>query len=168
MAKYDVQIVSGSKNCPSVEENVASGAAASLKPGDAVKKNGNYVVRIATGDPEIGTDEGIGICLNESTDTTTADGKVNVMYPIPGETVMRCKATTAANLDTAAKLLGLKGDCVALDLTSTTITVDEDEGDDPNVHGLKIVGGDIDKGTIDFVLQSGVGLGGSSVGQTRD
>jgi hypothetical protein len=71
-------------------------------------------------------------------------------------------------MDTAAELLGLRGDTVCFDLTSTTITVDEDEGDDPNVHGLKIVGGDTAKGTLDFVLQGGIGLGGSSVGQTRD
>jgi hypothetical protein len=167
MAKYDVSVIKGG-GAPVFTENVASGAANSLHAGDAVKKNGNYVIRIATGDPEIGTDEGIGICISESTDTAAADGTVNVLYPIPGVTILRAKATTAANLDTAAKLLGLQGDCVAFDLTSTTITVDEDEGDDPNVHGLKIIGGSVSKGTLDFVIQGGVGLGGSSVGQTRD
>lgn len=167
MAKYDVRVLNP-EGCIVLKENVASGSANSLHPGDVVKKNGNYVVRIADGDPEIGTDEGIGIAISESTDTATADGTIRVLYPIPGKTIMRAKATTSTNLNTAAKLLGLRGDCVAFDLSSTTITVDEDEGDDPNVHGLKIVGGDIVAGTLDFVLQSGVGLGGSSVGQTRD
>jgi hypothetical protein len=167
MAKNDIKIID-SADAIVIKENVASGAANSLHAGDAVKKNGNYVVRIATGDPEIGTDEGFGICVSESTDTAAADGNVNVMYPIAGKTIMRCKATDSTGLNTAAKLLGLQGDCITLDLTSTTITIDEDEGDDPNVHGLKVVGGSVANGTLDFVMQSGVGLGGSSVGQTRD
>lgn len=168
MAKNDVKIISGADDCLVKTENVASGSANSLHPGDAIKKNGNYVIRIATGDPQIGTDEGVGICISESTDTAAADGTVRVLYPIPGKTVLRCKATTTGNLDTAAELAGLIGDCVCFDLSSTTITIDEDEGDDPNLNGLKIVGGDIVKGTLDFVIQSGVGFGGGTVGQTRD
>lgn len=163
MGKYDVTIVSGEATAPVITENVASGAVGSLKPGDAVKKNGNYVIRIATGDPEIATDEGIGIVQKLSTETAAADGFVDVLYPIPHVTIMRAKATTAGNIDTAAKLLGVRGDCVTFDLTGTVITVDEDETDDPNVHGLKIIGGDFNKGTLDFILQSPVGLGGGAV-----
>lgn len=167
MAKNDVKILN-SDGCIVLKEVVASGAANSLHPGDAVKKSTNAVVRIADGDPEIGTDEGIGICISESTDTAAADGYVLVMYPIPGKTRMRGKMNTSTNGDTAAKVAGLIGDCVTFDLSSTTITVDENEGDDPNVHGLKIVDGDHNKGTLDFVLMNGVGLGAGEVGQTRD
>jgi hypothetical protein len=43
-------------------------------------------------------------------------------------------------------------DCVTFDFTGTTFTVNESEGSDENVHGLRIVGGNIAAGTIDFTI----------------
>jgi len=114
------------------------------------------------------TDEFVGIAIDESTETSSADGTVNVLIPVPGQTVLRCKATTAGNIDTAAKLLALRQNSVTFDVTSLTQTVDEDETDDPNVHGLMIIGGDIVAGTIDFVINQNAGFAAGTVGQTRD
>lgn len=164
----DVTIVKGLR--PTESYRVEAGAAGSITPGKPVKKGGtggNYVVLLATGDPEIGTDEMVGIAASTSTDTASADGTVDV-YPVDENTVMRCKVTTAANLDTDAELLAVTGDNVTFDLTSTTFTVDENEGDDPNVHGLRIIGGDIDAGTVDFKLHRNASAAAPLTGQTMD
>jgi hypothetical protein len=48
--------------------------------------------------------------------------------------------------------LGVTFDCVTFDLDETTFTVNEDEESDENGHGLRIVGGNIAAGTIDFII----------------
>lgn len=158
----DVEIVGGAP-CPTYTFRVEAGAAASITPGKPVKIGGtgnNYVVLLATGDPEVGTDRMVGIAASTSTDTATADGTVDVYLVRPGVNIMRAKAHTAANIDTDAELLAILNDSVTFDLTSGTFTVNEDEGDDPNVHGLVIIGGDTEAGTLDFILKEGAGIGG--------
>ena len=133
-----------------------------IYPGEPVKQAADgspYVIHLATGDPEIGTDIFVGIAASQSTETATADGSVEV-YKLQEGMVLRGKATTAGNVDTAAKINALRGDCVTFDLTSTTYTIDEDEGNDNNVHGLIIMGGDPDKGTLDVRVKMGVRLEG--------
>jgi len=110
------------------------------------EEDGNYVVHCATGDPEIGTDIFAGIAKSPDTATTTAEGTVEVYLPMPG-VIYRCKATTAANLAD-----GILFDTVCFDLTVTTFTVDENEGSDENVHGLRILDYDADADTVDFVI----------------
>jgi hypothetical protein len=161
MAKYDVKVVKAG-GAQEIELDVAASATL-IYPGEPVKKTTNYAVKLATGDPEIGTDEMIGIATSTSTNDASNAGKVRVMVVVPGKTILRCKAHTATNVNTAAKLLGLMLDCVCFDLTGTTFTVNEDEGDDPNVHGLQIIGGDINKGTLDFIVQGPVALGNGHV-----
>lgn len=159
---YDVEIL----NPETVDLQtfrVEAGAVGSITAGKPVKIGGtgnNYVILLATGDPEVGTDRMIGIAQSTSTDTASADGTVEVAVIRPGVTKMRAKVTTAGNMDTDAELLAILGDSVTFDLTSTTFTVDENEGDDPDVHGLVIVAGDIDAGTVDFYLKEAAGLGG--------
>lgn len=161
MAKNDVKIVDkgGYLNIPTrnfpVQDRTSSGDTI-IYPGDPVKilagQSGNYVGHLATGDPQIGTDIVVGIAASTSTEeSVTTDGTVNVYMPLPG-VVYRCNAHTVGNIDTTAKLLALNFDCVTFDLTSTTFTVNEDEGSDENVHGLRIVGGNITAGTIDFTI----------------
>lgn len=155
MAKNDVTIVDsgGYANVPTrtfkVDDRTTTSDTA-IYAGEPVKiygaQTGNYATHLATGDPEIGTDIMIGITASDSTETTTANGTVEVYMPLPG-VVYRCKATTAANLAD-----GILLDCVTFDLTSTTYTVDEDEGSDENVHGLRIVSYDTQKGTVDFTI----------------
>ncbi len=170
MAKNDVKILEMKQVSTRqyiVEDRTTSGATATIKPGEPVKMrsgdDSNDVIILATGDPEQGTDIMVGIAASESTETSTEDGTVEVYVPIPGITVMRCRATTPANVDTVAKRLAIMGDVVSFDLTDTTFTVDEDEGTDDNVHGLVIVDVDINNGDIDFVLKGAVTPGFSAL-----
>jgi hypothetical protein len=166
MAKHDLQIIQGKGPIfvYDVDDRTSSSQSAALEPGEPVKQSasgGNFAIALATGDPEVGTDELLGIVRKKSTETSTVDGKVEVRCVIPGETVLRGKATTAANIDTAAKLLLLMGDWVCIDLTGSgtngagnVFTFDEDEGSDPNVHGFKIMGGNTTRGTLDCLCNS--------------
>lgn len=88
-----------------------------------------------------------------STETTSADGYVDV-YMITPEHLLEAKATTAANVDTQAEIDALIGDCVAADVTSLTQTIDENEGNDNNVHGLIILGGNPRKSTLYVKVKS--------------
>jgi len=145
---------------------VEAGAVGSITPGKPVKVGGtgdNYVVLLATGDPEIGTDRMVGIARSTSTDTAAADGVVEVEMIVPNKTVIRGKATTPANIDTDAKLLALLNDTVTFTLTSTTFSINEDEGTDPNVHGLTIIDGNVANGTLDVQVADAAGLSGGSV-----
>lgn len=133
-----------------VEDRTTSSQAATEKPGEPVKRGGtggNFAALLADGDPEGGTDIMLGIVKKESTETTTVAGVVEVEIVGPG-TMLEGKATSATNINTAAKLLAIQGDFVCFDVTAAVYTIDEDEGDDPNVHGLFIVTGDITKGTL--------------------
>lgn len=105
----------------------------------------------------------IGIATTDDTASSSADGTVDVFCVTPGITLLECKATTAANVDTQAKINALIGDCVAFDLTSTTFTIDEDEGNDNNVHGLIIQGGSPTAGTLTFVVKSGATMQGAAI-----
>lgn len=128
-----------------------------LVEGDLVKIGGtgnNFVVKVATGDPEVGTDRIVGVVKQASTDTASAAGTVDV-YMIDNRTVLRAKATTGSNLAD-----GILFDSVALDVNSGTITIDEDEGDDPDVHGCVILAYDADADTVDFVIKTGALLDG--------
>lgn len=161
MAKNDIRIVDvGGANVTPVRTFRTDANSTAIKVGEPVKVSGNYVTPLATADPEIGTDRMVGIAASDSTHTASVDGTVDVYIPIPGVTVMRAKAHTAANIDTDAKVLGLLNDSVTFDLTSTVYTVNEDEGDDPDVHGLLIVDGNVTEGTLDFVLKSGASISG--------
>ncbi|MFQ5976318.1 MAG: hypothetical protein ACE5J5_08400, partial [Candidatus Hydrothermarchaeales archaeon] len=129
-----------------------------LLPGEPVKVGGtgnNFATVLATGDPEAGTDEFIGVVSRQGTHTSSADGVVEVTTCVPSMTVLRAAATTVGSVDTAAELNGILGDWVAGDVTAVagtngTFTIDEDEASDPNVHGFKIIAGNIDTGNLDF------------------
>lgn len=139
------------------EDRVTSSVTVALQPGEPVKRGGsgaNFAVPLADGDAENGTDILLGIVHNVSNETASADGEVEVEVCGPG-TLIEGRATSATNINTAAKLLAIRHDYVCFDLTGAgtngptgVFTIDEDEGDDPNVHCLFIVGGDIAKGTL--------------------
>jgi len=163
MATGDVKI--REKGSGRVEVFRTEAAATAINPGEPVKVGGtgsNYVVPLATGDPEIGTDIFVGIAQKASTQTASADGTVEVFVPAV-DTVLECAAETAGNVDTDAKLLAIENDCVTFDLASSTYTIDENEGDDDNVHGLRILGGDIDKGRLYVAVKNEVTLTGSNI-----
>lgn len=156
MAKGDIRIVDtgGRDTLPTKTFQVQDRTSSSdtiIYPGEPVKlsgaEGGNYVTHLATGEPEIGTDIVVGIAASTSTETSSADGEVEVYLPLPG-VIYRCDAHTSGNLAT-----GILMDTVTLDLTGTTYTVNEDEGTDENVHGLRVLDYDSDDGTVDFIIK---------------
>lgn len=158
MSLGDLAIVAGASSSPSlpfrVDDRTTSSAAATIKAGEPVKQsNANFVLLCATGDPEQGTDAFVGLAKNESTETSTAEGTVDVEVVTPYISRIRGKATTPANINSDANLKGVLLDAVSLDLTAGVFTIDEDETDDPNVHGFVIVDGDIEKGTLDVYVK---------------
>jgi hypothetical protein len=170
MALGDVKILEP-KNVSSrsfvSEDRTTSSASATIKAGEPCKirgaEGGNDVIILATGEPLIGTDLFVGIAQAESTETSTVDGTVEILIPTPGITVMRAKATTVTNVDTAAERLGVLNDSVTFDLTAGVFTVDENEGADDNVHGLNIVDVNIDNGDVDFIVRSQACYWGSAL-----
>lgn len=133
----------------------ATAAGTSVEVGDPVKLNGNVVTQVATGDPEIATDRLVGIAVSASTDTASAAGTVEVRVPTPGVTIMQAYATTPGNLAE-----GVRYDTVTFDVSGTDFTIDEDEGDDADVHGLMIIDFNTDTGIVDFVVKSDAALSG--------
>lgn len=140
----------GTKEWPT-EANVDVGLAA----GDAVKLGGtgaNFATICLDGDNEQGTDIFLGITKTAGTQTAAANGVVNVEIVGPGS-IISGKANTASNIATAALLLGIMGDFVTFDRSAATaagtITIDENEGSDNDVHSLFIIDGDIVKGTLE-------------------
>jgi hypothetical protein len=154
----DVSIVStGGKNTIPVRTFLTQ-ANAGLVEGDVVKIGGtgnNFAVKIANGNPEVATDRVLGIVKEASTDTASAAGTVEV-YLIDSRTVLRAKASNAANLAN-----GILNDSVTFDVSGGgVITIDEDEGDDPDVHGCIILGFNEAEGTVDFIIKNGALIDG--------
>lgn len=151
----DIEIIGGSGGAV-LEFDVAAGAAATIKAGEPVVRatTTDYVALAADGDPTNASGHIlVGIAVSDSTETATVDGKVKVQMVIPGSTVLRLKAHTVANIDTDAKILAFMMNCVELGGT-TNWTVNEDGTDDPDVHGLLIIGGNKDNGTLDVIVKN--------------
>ena len=154
MAKNDVRIVHNPYNSAATKtflvDDQTTTSDTTIYPGEPLKiygaEGGNYVTHMATGDPEIGTDITVGIAASQSTETTTAEGTVDVYLPLPG-IIYECAATTPANLAD-----GILFDCVTFDLTGTTYTVNENEASDENVQGLRILDYDATAGTVQFTI----------------
>jgi hypothetical protein len=139
-----------------------------LEAGDAVKIGGtgtNFATLCLDGDPEQGTDIFLGITRSGGTQTTAANGVVDVELCAPG-TVIEGKANTASNVATDANLLGILLDFVAFDRSAATaagvITIDENEGTDNDVHGLMILDGRITDGRL-FVTPANAWIGRGAV-----
>lgn len=168
----DIAIIrgGGSNFQARVDDRDTSSLTRAIQRGEAVKRGGagnNFAIPVLTGDPEIATDILLGVATSESTESASADGTVEVAQILPS-TVLRGSASTAANVDTDAELRDITFDYVAFDVSSLAQSIDEDEGDDPNVHGLCIIDGDIVAGTLDVLVHVNVTLSGSLVGQTMD
>ena len=152
MATGDIKIIKSHYGVQRfrTEANVTVG----ILPGDGVIKGGtgnNYAGLLLNGMPTQGTDIWLGVTRSTGTNTTAADGVIDVELIGPG-TIIEARATTVANMDTAAELLGLLNDYVNFDRADTTITgaltIDEDQGDTTGTLSLMILDGDIVKGTI--------------------
>lgn len=155
MAANNIRILKGAKTVVRLrtEANVTVG----IREGDAIKvaigTGTNYCGVCLTGDPEQATDMFGGVSRSAGTETTAADGVIDVELAVPG-TILECLATTVANVNTDANLLGVLLDHVAFDRSAATaagtLTLDEDEGTDPDVHGMMILDGRITDGMMFF------------------
>jgi hypothetical protein len=150
-------------NVPTYRWQTDAGDAA-IKAGDPVKlkaAGSPYVIGLVDGDHTIGTDTSIvGVAASASTHTASVDGFVDVYVPLPG-IVYSMKATTPANVDTAAEILALCGDRKSMDLTGTTYTMDEDSAD-AAANAFVIVGGDHVKKTLEFIIRANATILGDS------
>lgn len=176
MAVNDIKVVKnpGPTETFNVDDRTTSSQTTNLLPGEPVKLSTNYVIALATGDPEIATDEFVGIVRKQSTETSTADGTVEVIT-MNTDTRLRGQATTTTNIDTAAELLGIIGDFICMDVTGAgtngptgVFTFDEDEGTDPNVHGFKVIDGNTVKGSLDVSVHANASAMAPLTGQTMD
>ncbi len=159
MAGKRFWIANSPYNCiPTVEYQTDAGDGV-LEVGMFAKGKGAgspYASPSATGDHTIATDQPIlGLVSKTSTHTSTDDGVVQVYAPLPG-IIYRGFATTASNIDTVAKLKLLEGDRVDITVSATTTagdwSINEDQGDTV-AQAFRILDGDADKGTIDFMIR---------------
>lgn len=136
-------------------------AATIIEKGMLIKFTSNgspYGTPCVDGDHTLETDTAIyGLAAKDSTHTSIADGYVEVYIPLPG-IIYRGYATTAANIDTEAKLNLLLGDRVGIDVSATTSagdwTIDENEGE-AQALSFQMVAGNYEKGTLDFIIRAG-------------
>ena len=161
-----------------VEDRTTSTHDFTIKPGEVVEKgasgavaaSGNFAVLALGASPVDGTNLLIGICKEESDETTALDGH-GVFYLMEYGVRLRGKATTPGNIDTQAKFDALVLDNVTFDgiadkgasPVTTPYTINENEGDDPNVHGLQIINGDIEGGTLEVRVVAGTCLFGNGI-----
>jgi hypothetical protein len=124
MSTGDILIVEP-KNISVQTFQVAAGSDSTIQPGEPVVATpGTATVALAAdATPSVGTDYLIGIAANDSSDTTSAAGTVDV-YVLRGGEVLSMKAKVAANADTLAEIKALANDFLLMDLTSTVWTLD--------------------------------------------
>lgn len=158
-----------------VDDRDTSSVTATISPGTPLKIAGtaDFVIPFLTGDGEIATDAFVGLARKTSTETATVDGVVEIVAPIPGQTILRGFGTTAANIDTASEIDDLVGNYVAVDVTALAstngdFTIDEDEVSDPNGNMLLILRGNAVKGTLDCLIHVLATAAGNQLGQTID
>lgn len=157
MATGDMRIFNpgGHVDVPTWKFQTDAGDSA-IAAGDPVKlksAGSPYVIGLATGDLTIGTDTQMcGVAAGASDHTASADGTIDVYLPVPGS-LWAMKATTAANVDTEAKILALTNDRVVMTLASTVYTLDEDAGDGTE-SAFYIRGGDPRSGELYFSIRA--------------
>jgi hypothetical protein len=119
-----------------MECDVAAGTAGSILTGDLVNLANGYAVLVANGG---GVNTGtnlFGLATTTSTETAGVAGKVSIMY-CPSGLVCEGVATTPANLSIANVF-----DLVTIDLSGTTMTVDENDVTNAAIRIMKLVGTD--------------------------
>lgn len=169
MAANNIRILKGGYTVQRfrAESNAYVGFAA----GDAANVAGtgtNYAIPALDGTPTRGTNVFIGITHSAATNTASADGVVDVELCGAG-TILEAKATTAANVNTDAKLLGMLCDTTNFDRTAATVagvlSFDETNttAQKSSTLSFVILDGDIVKGTLKCALTGGGIIGGSNI-----
>lgn len=158
MAINDIRIIStgGVDSLPEMTYQTEANATQVL-PGVLVKGKSTgspYVIALADGDGVIGTTTQIlGLATSTDTRTASVDGTVRVAR-INANTVLRCKAKTAANIDTAAELLAIAGDYYVIDVTTDVHTMDLAGGHNLANAFVATGTGDIAKSELDFTVRA--------------
>lgn len=154
------------------EERTGSGFGVTIKPGEPVNFDPHKeIYAVVAGDSYgkliqdfmyIPSDRYIGVCVAESTETSTANGEVLVALNIP-QTVVRAKEQTAAGVDTQAEIDGICGYSVLMYRTEGKTTVGtfyirakDPSGtvvqENPNLYGCLIIDGDPGSSSLDVVI----------------
>lgn len=156
MAVNDIKVKFPTTEVYTTSRNLPSGTANSIHAGEPSK-----AVDAAAASPYLGTiapmvdgdgttsQRFTGIAKNESTDTASVAGTVDVIYPFPG-IIYTASAKTASNANTLALVDALKSKRVVFDLTASKWTIDTAAAD-AVVNCVVIVGGNFQTQTIDFV-----------------
>ena len=145
MALGDIKIhdMGGLNSLPSRTYQVAASATL-IYPGEPVRvetaAGTATVVKLADGEPTTSTLQVVGIASSTSTNTAAAAGTVEVYMPVE-QVTWKCKAKTSTTADTQSEIDAKANDCIVLDLTSTTFTVDF-AAVHANTNGIQVVGGD--------------------------
>jgi len=121
-----------------------------------------YMIPLTNGKPVIGTDYFAGVPVNDSDDTSAADGEITIALAIPSLTVMTAKGSTPANIDTQSELDAYLFDSVNANVAALVYTINEDEGVDDNVHGFVLIGGNYVTKEMDFTVKPLASLLGSN------
>jgi len=128
MAKNDITIFDDGIAIPGSKRHaVHAGRDTAIIVGELVFKDlgSRYVTAWTPGGaasavkPQFGTDYLVGLAVSTSTETTTADGVVDVMPISPGITFL-VDVGTAATWDTQAEYNALVGDRIKLNYAATT------------------------------------------------
>lgn len=162
MAKNDIRVKDqGGLNVLPTRVCQTEAGATAIKAGEPVKlkaAGSPYVIPLADAEPVIGTTtEVVGIAASDSTHTASADGVIEVYIPTPS-VVFEAKAKSAAAVDTLAEVKALENDCLLIDLTSGSYTIDTAAGH-ANTGGLQVVGGDHTRGVIYFKIRPSAAQG---------
>ena|SRR3990167_3629054 len=147
----------------STDDRDTSGASATLKPGEPVKKGGatsDFVMLLADGEPTQISAIFVGIVDTESTEAAAAEGECKVKV-VEGGTHIEGKAKTSTTVDTQAEINDLKMNYVVFDHTSGAYTIDAAATDDADANGLVILYGDPIKTTLVVGVHAGVTLYGT-------
>jgi len=162
MAANDIKIhdLGGLNTLPTRRYQVAASATL-IQPGEPVRvetaAGTATVVKLADGEPTTSTLQVLGVAASVSTNTSAAAGVVDVYLPLPN-VVWKCKAKTASTADTQTEIDAKANDCIVLDLTSSTFTVDFAAAH-ADTNGIQVVGGDPATQEIYFTIRPVVSEG---------
>lgn len=124
--------------------------------------NLDVYILAASDTPVIGTDKFGGVANKGSQPFSTGTvvaSEISLARPVPQVGILRGKAETAANIDTAAELLAILQNVVLIDYSATGAS---DGGElytikdvaSADTSGLEIVDGNISKGTLDVIVDN--------------
>ena len=160
MSRGDIKIVdSGGKNVVPVRRFITKSGQGAILAGEPVRTSradpapaagkGFYAVALYDNEPVADQHYFLGIAAADSTETSSADGVVEVYLDLPG-TLYAIKPTTAGNANTQAELDSVLFYRAVFDVTSSkfTITLEADSAK----NALILLGGDPLNDEIHFAV----------------